>query len=87
MEGSKPYRCILQIFAIPMYSTVRAVTYGLAGQNLEGQAVVIIPVVLSNDLYDIVFPTRVRKSLVFGHTSVNFILPKVPDLKQHQARV
>jgi hypothetical protein len=72
-----PSMYILQIFAIPMYSIVGAVIYGLAGQYVDSPALGTAPPVPAKIAYGILLPTLLGTSLVFGHTSIKYIFAEV----------
>lgn len=64
---------ILQLFAIPMYTIVGGVIYGLAGQYTTSPALGSAPMVPSKVAYGILLPTLLGTSLVFGHTSTKYL--------------
>ena len=70
---------ILQIFAIPMYSIVGAVIYGLRGQHVDSSALRTAPQNPAKFVYGILLPTLFVTSLVFGHTSTKFIFAEAPQ--------
>lgn len=72
-----PSMYILQIFAIPMYSIVGGVIYGLAGQYVDSPALGTAPALPAKIAYGVLMPTLLGTSLVFGHTSIKFIFSEV----------
>jgi hypothetical protein len=63
----------LQAFAIPMYATVAAVIYTLAGQYTTSPALGAAPRIPAKVAYGVLLPTLLGTSLVFGHTSIKYI--------------
>jgi len=72
-----PSMYILQAFAIPMYTIVGAVIYGLAGQFTTSPSLGSAPIIPSKVAYGILLPTLLGTSLVFGHTSIKYIFVEV----------
>lgn len=72
-----PSMCILQIFAIPMYSIVGAVLYGLAEQYVDSPALGTALLIPAKIAYDVLLPTLPGTSLVFAHTSIKYIFAEV----------
>jgi hypothetical protein len=72
-----PSMYMLQVFAIPMYTIVGAVTYALAGQYTTSPALGAAPIVPSKVAYGILLPTLLGTSLVFGHTAIKYIFVEV----------
>lgn len=79
-----PSMYILQIFAIPMYSIVGAVIYGLAEQYMDRPALGTAPLIPAKIAYDILLPTLLGTSLVFGHTSIKYIFAEVLTIMKIQ---
>ncbi|KAJ4992148.1 amino acid transporter [Stagonosporopsis vannaccii] len=75
-----PSMYILQIFAIPMYSIVGGVIYGLAGQYVDSPALGTAPPVPAKVAYGVLLPTLLGTSLVFGHTAIKFIFSEVLNI-------
>lgn len=75
-----PSMYILQIFAIPMYSIVGGVIYGLAGQYVDSPALGTAPPVPAKVAYGVLLPTLLGTSLVFGHTAIKFIFSEMLNI-------